>query len=564
MRYFSVYFFAILINNLNAQELLPPILSFEGLQENWVYISKDENFNAYYKSLSNTGFTPYALKSCKDIFQKDNNIYILETSQSPSPFLGDDGFLLHKINKESGIKSWVYHNNFMAGNKYRELYWKSKIKLDKDGYISIFGYRDLDTLNYVFPKFSFYSNPIGRTIDTFGNLVKLKYGSNQSRQTENIAQRKNILMSMSGNRYNHCFFDLADANDYIEDFKCYSLSKSFEIVKDSFFKISFPSELSNNVGFSLKYQKSYLQLSSDTILALTLFGTTNKENSPENAKLSWIVIDSLGMNLVRNIDISKDIFKPQDLSDFHQQIEIQIVDNYIVLSQVVSITQPIVDAKFISWILIYDLKGNLISKPELIYNKNKKYSLVKVLKIINDKMFLGVQMDDGQVMGSDILEISLQSGINKKVGSIVTPKMSNYQVGSIEQFQFIDDDNLVVALPMEIYHNNERSTIRYYFSFKMSDIGLISSTKNSEIIGTFSITPNPSSHLITVTIPEINNAVTLRITDQMGRSVWVQDIYYTETVIDISSLTSGMYFVSLQDASSGRQLGKVQKLVKVE
>ncbi len=80
----------------------------------------------------------------------------------------------------------------------------------------------------------------------------------------------------------------------------------------------------------------------------------------------------------------------------------------------------------------------------------------------------------------------------------------------------------------------------------------------------YSITPNPSSQNINLIIPEIQNPVTLHITDQLGRSVWVQDISDTETVIDISGLTSGMYFVSLVDASSGRQVGKVQKLVKVE
>jgi hypothetical protein len=80
----------------------------------------------------------------------------------------------------------------------------------------------------------------------------------------------------------------------------------------------------------------------------------------------------------------------------------------------------------------------------------------------------------------------------------------------------------------------------------------------------YSLTPNPSSHQITVTIPVIKNAVKLHITDQVGRSVWVQNISDTETVIDISGLTSGMYFVSLQDTVSCRQLGKVQKLIKVE
>jgi hypothetical protein len=271
------------------------------------------------------------------------------------------------------------------------------------------------------------------------------------------------------------------------------------------------------------------------------------------------------MQLVKSVDITHDIFKPQDLSIFHSQVEIQKIDDFIVLNQIVAVSIPTIDAKFLSWILVYDSQGNLVSKPEWIYNKSKKYTNVKILKIQNNKIFVSVQMDDGTVMGSDILEIDMSNGFHRIIGSIVTNKVSNYQIGSIEQFEFLNDNNILVVLPMDIKHNNQSSTIRYYYNFKLNDIGILSSTQDLDFTRiNYSITPNPSSHQITVTIPEIKYSVTLRITDQMGRSVWVQDIYGTETGIDISSLASGMYFVSLEDASSDRQLGKVQKLVKVE
>jgi hypothetical protein len=211
MRIYLIFVVFLLFNKNYAQDLVPPVLEFEGLRENWVYISKDENFNQFYKNLSNTGFSPYALKNCRDIQLKDDFIFILESTQSPSPFLGYDGFLLHKIDKNTGTKSWLHHNNFMSGNKYRELYWNNKIKFDNLGNIVILGYRDLDTMEYNFPKFSFYGNPIERSINLNGNLVNIKVGNSFSRTKENIARAGNSILSFKRERYYHCFFDLLNS-----------------------------------------------------------------------------------------------------------------------------------------------------------------------------------------------------------------------------------------------------------------------------------------------------------------------------------------------------------------
>lgn len=548
-----------------SQNIVPPQIKFESLKENWVYISKDENYNDYFKSIANSNFTPYSLKNCRDIKVDSGNLYILENTLSPSPFLGNDGFLLHKINKSNGNKLWVHHNNFMSGNKYRELYWNNKIMIDTNGNIILLGYRDIDTINFNFPKFSFYGNPIERTINSDGKIVKLKYGNSKTRNLENVAQANNPILKLKDGRYYHCLFEVVNSDEYIENLKCYPLNNNFEIKNDSFISFAFYSELEKDAIFSLEYQKSFIQMSDDSILTLTLFGTSNKEISPENAKITWLVLKSDSLVTLKILDISKDIFKPQDLSIFHQPIKFQILDDYIVLSQIISVNDSNIDAKFLTWILVYDKDGNLIVKPNLIYNKIKNYTDVKVLKIDKSKMFLGVQMDDGKFMGSEILEVNISSGNFKRVGNIITAKNSNYQIGNIVEFKDLNNGNAVVNIPLELKQDQKSSTIRYYYSFKMSDLGIYSTTQSLDFIFIpYSITPNPSSHQITVTLPEINNAVTLHITDQVGRSVWVQDISDTETSIDVSGLASGMYFVSLQDAASGRQLGKVQKLVKVE
>jgi hypothetical protein len=78
----------------------------------------------------------------------------------------------------------------------------------------------------------------------------------------------------------------------------------------------------------------------------------------------------------------------------------------------------------------------------------------------------------------------------------------------------------------------------------------------------FTITPNPTSDLITITIAEGAASGSIQITDQTGRIVTTQDISTSQTTIDISALPSGLYFVSLTDRK-GKRVGQMQKLVKM-
>ena len=80
---------------------------------------------------------------------------------------------------------------------------------------------------------------------------------------------------------------------------------------------------------------------------------------------------------------------------------------------------------------------------------------------------------------------------------------------------------------------------------------------------TFSIAPNPSTNQITITTSEALSNSRIEIYDQIGRSVTSRRILSTATEIDISSLPTGLYFVSLVD-DLGKRFGQVQKLVKIE
>ena len=80
---------------------------------------------------------------------------------------------------------------------------------------------------------------------------------------------------------------------------------------------------------------------------------------------------------------------------------------------------------------------------------------------------------------------------------------------------------------------------------------------------TFSIAPNPSTNQITITTSEALSNSRIEIYDQIGRNIINHQISSSATEINISSLPTGLYFVSLVD-DLGKRFGQVQKLVKIE
>ena len=94
-------------------------------------------------------------------------------------------------------------------------------------------------------------------------------------------------------------------------------------------------------------------------------------------------------------------------------------------------------------------------------------------------------------------------------------------------------------------------------------LGLPSSTQDGSYTDAlFTISPNPSTNRVTITIPEIHHANNIYITDQTGRCVLQNRESSIITELDISALQAGMYFVSLTD-DAGRSVGRVEKLVKM-
>ena len=93
-------------------------------------------------------------------------------------------------------------------------------------------------------------------------------------------------------------------------------------------------------------------------------------------------------------------------------------------------------------------------------------------------------------------------------------------------------------------------------------LGIATSTQDQHEIWSFTITPNPASEQISVTVPESLGTRFVHMSDQTGRTILMNPLAGPSTQIDISHINSGVYFVFLTD-DKGSRIGKVQKFVKI-
>lgn len=278
------------------------------------------------------------------------------------------------------------------------------------------------------------------------------------------------------------------------------------------------------------------------------------------------------------------------------------------------------DGHPVQWLWKTDKDANVLIKKEISSNFGEFYfeaeqkdSLIEMITVSKDDSYQGHRgylfMDmDGNVVNRNS-QITIEG---KKVGHLSTTRLKySDEVLHVVRFQHDNDIYIYRETKDKQYiksgHliNNNSSAYAYIprFIFQSSDNGLVISGSflldtllfpnslrcnfdcggwpvimklSAETLGlptatsdpwqqplTFSIAPNPCTNQITVTTFEALSNSRIEIYDQTGRSVTSRRILSTATEIDISSLPTGLYFVSLVD-DLGKRFGQVQKLVKIE
>jgi len=537
----SLLLLVMIVIKISAQNVVPPKINFIGLKENWNYISKDTTF---IKSPIDIWSSPYWGKWPVDAIIDGQTIYLLEELAAQSPYGGKDGSLLYSIDLNTGAGNWINHNSSYVGNKYREDYFRSRIYTDQDNNLQILGYRDIDTLDKTMPKFGFYANPVQRTISkTDGKLLSLKVGNEQAIDTFNATGLGfSYLHRNSYNDIFHCYtvstFDSKGALS--PEIVLREITDSFAISKDKTFSQKFRTNQTNITPNAL-YQNQIIPLNSDTLIAL--LGKNDFEDkslSPLEAKLYWVdITDRSTIKTVKEVNIEDEVIRS---GDNQSRIFLQASQNTLILHQLTVNTNPAIDSKSYNWLLWMDADGNKLAKVNYIANKERNYTALQVIDIKDNELYFSTFFSTNSEMGMDILKIRKGSDQVIKVGSISIATNQKYRLGNFAIAKLLPDDNIFLGFRVEYDIKNIKTLINYYYSFKLSDLGLISSTTDQSTSATANLYPNPTTGICYLSGITAQASVSVRGID--GRSYYMGK-YNDSAGIDLSTAPNGLYVVTI-------------------
>ena len=218
--------------------------------------------------------------------------------------------------------------------------------------------------------------------------------------------------------------------------------------------------------------------------------------------------------------------------------------------------------------IFMDFDGNIVKKnTEIIIEGNKVGHLVTTPLKESNELVHAIRFQN-----SNDLFIYRETADKQyiKAAHLINPNSKAYAFVPLFQMQ-TSDDGIVVSGHITLDTVGQGigacrfDCVGWPVIMKLSaeTLGITSSTSDAwQDKVAFTIAPNPTSDLITITIAEGVASGSIQVTDQTGRIVTTQDIATSQTNIDISALPSGLYLVSLTDRK-GKRVGQMQKVVKM-
>ncbi len=539
---------------LVLSQYIPPDLKFDGIKENWKYLSADKNFKPVDTVPTGTKYSNHLPVAAK-IYGDD--IYLFESTSTISPYPGDDGSLLHKLDYRTGELKWINYNNGYSGLLNREHYDRYSGYMDvlENGDVEIMGNRDVD---YDKDKqvFLFVSTPVRKIIDgKTGDLKDEAYGKDTTKRPElYLGQGGKFLKNSRGeNLYVSVKVYMQDSV-LKEKIYFWRIKENFDLEVQPFDSVFHDTGIKRKIPISF-YPLS-IPLNKDTLLLV--FGNTdpNDENFPiTELKYYYVNISNLDdIRIEKIVDVTGDLLYPAEVWG-NQIYIINYEDN-------VFLTQRVWDdniGKSYSWFTWRDKDGNLKARVDPLFADGIYYRYFDIIGIKDDVLYMDIRVDDPYNQIFDILKI--EPGNNK------VQKLKRWEVLESDSlliftpdFIFLPDNKLFVSLWIEksfdIGNFHTALIYTYYYNFNLSDFGITFSS-NDEITkkNGISIYPNPSSSTISINC-DIYNTSQIEIMDRLGRVVYKDKTSECEEKsIDISGYAPGLYFVRLI-GDSGKVTGR--------
>ena len=549
-------FFLILITiTIGVSQMDIQGLQFKDVVPEWKYISYDSNF---VKSPIDPYSTPYWGRFPLEIISKNDDCYIIELVFSQSPYGGTEGTLIHKIDINDGKLKWINHNDIYVGNKYREWYDRT-FYFDEEGNLNMIGLRSNDTIDWTFPTFYYYGEPIHKIIDdNTGEFIYEKYCTEKKEELPNVSLTQFEFVKNSNNDIFRVCYESESIDSILnERIDFYALDEDLcinEIPDTSIFH----STGYNTEALSLSYPPLISKYRDDTLLLIT--GKINPEDadySPLELNLNLIDISDINnIHIAYSKDVRDDINFPN--VELAQGILAFPVEKDLILIQLVTNKDTMFTENKRIWLNWYDEELNLVSKIDYLNDHNYLYKNASLIGILNGKLYVAAKFSSSDEIGYDILEISPGHNNIEILKRLAIPVSLNLNMNMLMGKIF---NGTKALIHFRVTGGENASEVEQYFCFDLKELGIeYTNNENVTKLNSIIISPNPTSTYFTITCEEEGNKK-LEIIDQLGRVVMEENIFDCgENQVDISGLSSGMYFVRLLDEDNDvLGVGKVFK-----
>ncbi len=558
--YLNLFILFVFSTTSISAQIEPPVLTFKDLHENWLFISKDTNF---IKSPIDRWSSPYWVHVPLDIIHDEEFIYILESTATQSPYGGNGGCLVHKIDKKTGQNKWTFFNNIYSGNIFREFYpeypFNGVLRILDNNNIEIIGYRDLDTFDFKTTKLlGFYGNPVKRILDNAtGEVISICEGSDTSRSIYNFAGYNQHIRYISNADIVKFIYTDYEKNDSI-----YSSLEIYDI-DDEKCEVDTPyiKRITYNSGQNgpiYKRPRPFIyQISEDTMIVLFFANDPNDlDHSPSKLTIVWLdTSDKNNIHVVKSKDITDVVYYPQ--SGFNGYINHDIRSNNIFIFQRAE-DSP---ANQFYWCAWYDKDGNFKGKIDAFKKEfsNDYYLLVRPIGVIGGNAYFAAYNNKS----CDILLVKPNTNKYTKVGQIKVENIQDIESIIFYDAEILSESEILISLRVNKYNQEGYITnFTYYYNFNLSDLGIKEGTNTEELNEeVLAISPNPARNMLKVTLENISSGIA-KIIDLFGNTVSKQS--YTNVnkyEFNVANIKSGMYILINKD-NSGTEIKKKVMIIK--
>lgn len=548
MKYFYIISTLAFIQHISAQN---ETINFEfsEVKPIWTHTIVDSTFE---EIIGQDYWTKYSSLTVGNLYRNDDYLLILSNSKEAGALLDDYGFILDKIDIETGELAWKHHNTMYVGGN-QDFY--HNINIREDGNIELVGVErhgpNQGLLNWSLGAFN--SNSIRKIIDiNDGELIETYHAQDSIYEIYLQCRHNRLFPLVEDSLYINAIM-IGGYEGEVSDPQYYYgtifqlMDREMEKIIETDQRFDF-----DTLGpFSIDQPSFLNRLNENTIVSIAF---KDRYDSWENKglKIMWNDIsDPYNITTTRIIDY-KDIVSNSKESFLN--LRFKTLNNTIFLGH----RYPNFDIQDnCAYILWLDAYGEIKSFVDLPYYGEHLYQITDMIYANNDYAYLLAYPSSTGRLGFDLIKI--EDGVDTiEFVSSITAKNEGEEFGT--QVNAVYEDGYVIFGGLVKREGQGTKTSNKYFCFRAEDLGLafdpVSTIQLDLNEKKYRVYPNPTTG--TFIIKEDIENEEIRLFDISGKSIKIDKS--NSNTYDISELPSGTYFLQIKTD----KIIENHKIVKVE